>query len=419
MLIKNIIKFILLNFVFNIMCLLSLQCIVNASGFLLYNQNAAATAQATAVTAQIDNASAIFYNPAAINQLKGTQTSFGTTIVMPVSKFKSYQTGKTTHMKNHIYLLPNAYITHELNDKLTIGIGSYSPFGLATDWNDDWEGKFISTFAQIQTISANPVISYQVNPDLSIAAGFCVIYSDVTQRKALNPRPLQIKIGSVNLKAYDVSCAFNCALLCKITDSLKWGVSYRSAIDLEYSGKAYFKTTRIFRRFLPENDVSVDITLPPVLATGLSAELDKHWTVEFDIFWVGWSTFDKLYADFKKGVTPSFKRLNPPIPRNYHDILDYAVGIKYQANDFIILRGGFIYDSSPVPRNTVDPILPDANKYCFSAGVSFFNKNQYSIDLTYYGLLYRTIKTNSNYDGFNGRYESHGNIICLGIEYKL
>ena len=93
-----------------------------ASGFLLYNHNAAATALATAVTAQIDNPSAIFYNPAAINHLKGTQTSFGTRIIMPTTKFKSYQTGKTTHMKNHIYLIPNAYITHQLNDSLTVGL---------------------------------------------------------------------------------------------------------------------------------------------------------------------------------------------------------------------------------------------------------------------------------------------------------
>jgi long-subunit fatty acid transport protein len=57
-----------------------------ASGFLFYNHNAAATALATAVIAQIDNPSAFFYNPAAINHLKGTQTSFGTTTVMSTTK---------------------------------------------------------------------------------------------------------------------------------------------------------------------------------------------------------------------------------------------------------------------------------------------------------------------------------------------
>ena len=194
-----------------------------ASGFLLYNHNAAATALATAVTAQIDNPSAIFYNPAAINQLKGTQTSFGTTIVMPVTKFKSYTTGKTTDMRNHIYFIPNAYITHQLNDSLTVGIGSFSHFGLTTDWDDDWEGRFISTFAQLRTFSANPVISWQINPRLSIAFGGSVIYSDLTQRKALNPKPIPIKLGMVDLDAYDVSYSYNFGLLYEINRHLVFG----------------------------------------------------------------------------------------------------------------------------------------------------------------------------------------------------
>jgi long-chain fatty acid transport protein len=390
-----------------------------ASGFLLYNQDAAATALATAVTAQIDNPSAIFYNPAAINQLKGTQTSFGTTIVMPTTKFKSYQTGKTTHMRNHIYVIPNAYITHQLNDSLSIGIGSFSHFGLTTDWDDEWEGRFLSTYAQLRTFSANPVISWQINPELSVAVGGSVVYSDINMRKDLNPKPIPIKLGSVDLDAWDVGYSYNFGVRYKMNNNVTFGVSYRSSIDMRYKGNSHFKTSSFIRRFLPDNDVKVDMTLPPILGSGAALSFCNKWTIEFDVYWVGWSRYNDLSADFKKGVRPSFDLLNPPIPRSYHNILDYSLGVKYQANELTILRCGFMYDSSPVPRAEVDPIVPDANKYCFTAGLSILDKKCYSIDLTYYGIVYRTIKTRNNYDGLNGRYVSSCNMFSLSFDYKL
>ena len=116
------------------------------------------------------------------------------------------------------------------------------------------------------------------------------------------------------------------------------------------------------------------MTLPPILGSGAALSFCNKWTIEFDVYWVGWSRYNDLSADFKKGVRPSFDLLTLPIPRSYHNILDYSLGVKYQANELTILRCGFMYDSSPVPRAEVDPIVPDANKYCFTAGLSILEK---------------------------------------------
>ncbi|HUT83911.1 MAG TPA: outer membrane protein transport protein, partial [Thermodesulfobacteriota bacterium] len=107
----NVKKIILLLIAF----FLFIPSISFGGGFLIYNQDAAATGQGLAFTAQADNPSAVFYNPAAINRLDGTQFSSGSTIIMPQTSFKSALTGSKTDMESHIYLLPNIFITHKIN----------------------------------------------------------------------------------------------------------------------------------------------------------------------------------------------------------------------------------------------------------------------------------------------------------------
>jgi len=95
-----------------------------ATGFLIYNQHAAANASAVAYTAQVDNPSAVFYNPAALSRLGGTQASCGGTVIIPRTTFTSDATGSSSRMKHHTYLLPAVYLTHQLNERFSIGLAT-------------------------------------------------------------------------------------------------------------------------------------------------------------------------------------------------------------------------------------------------------------------------------------------------------
>ena len=389
-----------------------------AAGFLIYNQHAAANASALAYTAQVDNPSAVFYNPAAINQLKGTQVSSGGVVLLPHTKFKSYNTGKTTHMKDHVYLLPSFYLTHMINERFSFGIGSFSHFGLCTDWHDNWEGKFISTFAQLRTFFLNPVISWQVHPRLSLAAGFNVVYSDLRFKKALNIKPIPLELGRADLDTDDVGYGFNLALLYQMTDRIKLGVSYRSSIDLEYDGDADFKANPLLKPLLPEGGVKVDVELPPILATGISADITDKLTLEFDLIWIGYSTYDELFADFKKKVNPLLKSQFAPIPRDYKDVIDYAISAKYKVNESLALRCGFLFDRSPVPEENLDPILPDPDKYIVGTGLSF-NRDNWEFHLSYYAVFCRDTEVRRNRDGLNGKYEAYCSLISMSLDFRF
>ena len=390
----------------------------SATGFLIYNQHAAANASAIAYTAQVDNPSAVFYNPAAINQLRGTQTSCGGVALIPRTKFKSATTGKTTHMKDHTYLLPTVYLTHKINERLSLGIGSFSHFGLSTDWPDDWEGNFISTFAELRTFFINPVVSYQVNDTLSLAVGFSPVYSDLRFKKALKIRQLPLNFGNADLDADGIGYGFNLALLYRMSDRIKFGLSYRSAIDIDYEGDADFNANQLIKFLLPEGRVDMDIELPPIVAAGIATTITERLTIEFDLIWVGFSTYDELHADFKKRVSPLLRNQFAPIPRDYKDVLDYAISAYYQMNESLTLRCGFLFDRSTVPEENADPILPDSDKYIIGAGFSF-KKAQFDLHVSYYAVFSSKLTVRRNYNDFNGTYESFASLLSIIFDYRF
>ncbi len=388
-----------------------------AGGFVIYNHDAAATGVAGAFTAQADNPSAVLYNPAAINRLPGTNVSFGNTIVIPKGSFRNSKSGVKTHMKDHVYLLPNFYLTHRINEKFSAGLGVFSYFGLTTDWPDDWEGKFISTFAELRTLFLNPVISCQLTPKLSIAVGVAPFYSDVRLKRALGLPPLPFSFGVADLDADGFDVTYNLALLYQITENIKFGISYRSGANIEYDGDIRFKTSPLLAGIVPAGGVSLDMDLPPLLTTGLSIDI-KCFTIEFDLYWQGWSSYDTLAPKFDKTVPFFMKGMVGPMTKDYHDILDYCIGLKYQVNPFLVLRCGYFYDNSPVPEKSLDPILPDADKHTISMGIGYKSR-KCVLDFTYYAVFSKDRETRRNLDGFNGKYELFTNLISVNFTYTF
>lgn len=410
----NVKKIILLLIAF----FLFIPSISFGGGFLIYNQDATATGQGLAFTAQADNPSAVFYNPAAINRLDGTQFSSGSTIIMPQTSFKSALTGSKTDMESHIYLLPNIFITHKINDKFSVGLGFYSPFGLSVDWPKDWEGRYISTFSELRSFYLNPVVSWQINPNFSLACGVSFVYSDIEQKKALSFYPLPVHDGKAKLEADGISGGYNVAMLYHINENIDVGISYRSKVSIKYKGDVKTEAPSRLSSVVPHGDASVDIDLPPILATGISTSFIKNLTIEADLYWIGWSTYDELYADFEEPVPKAFKTFVAPVPRDYHDVLTYSIGLKYRLNPNFVVRAGYMYDTSPVPEKTSDPVLPDSDRNEISIGVGY-NNNKYSLDLAYYAVIAKDRKVTNNINGFNGKYEFFVNLIAVNFGYKF
>ncbi len=217
--------------------ILSWNCQVQASGFGVFTQGASALGQAAAVTAHTDGPSTIFYNPALLNDLEGTQLEAGTTLFVFNREFHSDDDGDTHEMEDKLKFPSTFYLSHVINDKLAAGIGLFFPFGLATDWKDDWEGRYISTKAEMVTYTLNPVVSYRIHPRVSLAAGLDIVYLDASLESKLD---FVVSDGSQKFTGDDLGLGYNLGLAIQLTDKARLGISYRSKVDLTIDGKAEF-----------------------------------------------------------------------------------------------------------------------------------------------------------------------------------
>ncbi|MDO8547744.1 MAG: outer membrane protein transport protein, partial [Nitrospirales bacterium] len=135
-----------------------------AGGLSFSEHGAKATGMGNAFVGQADDPSALFYNPAGITQLEGTQVIYGGSVVYLDTTFRSSTTGESTQLQDQFPLVPHFFATHKFKswDKLSVGLGIYTPFGLTIDWPDNWQGRSGSILAKFRATIIQPTVAYQV-----------------------------------------------------------------------------------------------------------------------------------------------------------------------------------------------------------------------------------------------------------------
>lgn len=174
--------------------LLVLPCVeVQASGYHFGSQSVAAQGTAHANGIEAADPSTIFYNPAGMARLKGTQVTSGLTLVLPDGEYEDKGSrdvfGNPVEGDAGDFLpdaagAPNFYISREINDRVTVGLGIFTPYGAKLDYKEDWAGRYGIQSASLETVTFNPSISFRFNEHHSIGFGVSAQYIKSVQRGA-------------------------------------------------------------------------------------------------------------------------------------------------------------------------------------------------------------------------------------------
>lgn len=373
-----------------------------AAGFSIFEQSAKATGMADAVTAQSDDPSTIFYNPGGMAFFAKAAGSIGDTYI---TETKAHFVGAnpfpgdgvTASEKKLNAFPPHAYWVQPITPQFQVGLGIESPFGLQTQWNnpDTFAGRYLSTLAAIKDIDINPTISWQVVPELGIGAGFIIRKSEVTlERDASREDPFTldvVNIAKVKLKStYDTGYGFDLGFLHKPTPWLSWGASYRSQINVNYSGDAVlFPRTSgdpifdaILSQAVPYNTnipAKTEIKFPAQASLGFAFKVMPDLTFEVDGNWFGWKHFDSVPLDFPTGQLPS-----ATIVQRWKDSYAVRGGVNWASSPTWQWRAGYVFDQTPQPEQTVNPLLPDSNRNGVTVGVGY-RGHPVDVDL---GIMY-------------------------------
>jgi long-chain fatty acid transport protein len=406
-----------------IFCLL-VPSIALATGFAIYTQGATPLSEAVASTAHADDPSAVFFNPALISKLPGTQIQLGTTLIIPDREFVNLS-GHKTKAKSEAFFPSTLYVSHAVTDRFSVGFGIYNPFGLGTTWADNWEGRYIATKSKMTTFAFTPVAAVKVAPWITVAGGFTYLTLDATFERRVNFGPFGFSDGNQKLHGTGSGFGFNAGLLIEPTKDISLGITYLSKIHVDVEGDVNFALPNpALAALFPDTAARTSLDLPARAFAGIHFKQLYPFTFEIGTRWEGWSSFKELNVQLGQPIAGSTTSITP---RDWHDTWTGLLGVRYQLNDSAALIGGYQYSGNAVPDHTFEPAIPDANSHYFSLGADIRMKS-WKVGLGYgLQLLQKRTKNNSIGDPVtqdpaltaNGTYRSTLHLIALSATYRF
>jgi len=424
-----------------------------AAGLKVNEQGAKAMAMGNAFTAQADDPSALFYNPAGIAFLKGTQVSLGSTIIyVPSTEFNGTTalSGDAPNgvgnasvfekAKNDIFIAPAMYATYAFEGTpLTLGFGINSIYPLAKSWDDSSAFRNQIMNIAVKPINFQPTAAYLFeNMNLAVAAGIDITHAIVTMQTnsyVAGTNSDAYELGLMGLDGTATDVGWNAGLKWKPLPSLSFGAAYRSEIALKIEGDANFLATTAtgysimgmttgatstYSRSRAVSTVSTTITLPASIGLGVAWQPTDKLTVEVDAEQTRWSSMKNLEFKFDSPQFANFN--NKPKSLNWKDVWCYKLGGQYAWNKNLDLRAGYMFDKNPIPDSTLGPLLPDADRHSFSIGQGIHNEH-FSLDLAYMWTHFvdRTVHNQDSVTllGENGTFKSDVHLFGGSVTVKF
>ena len=321
-----------------------------ALGLRVADQDAAATARGNAFAATADNPSALYYNPAGISQLEGTQARVNFYGINLESTYTA-PSGTKARTKSKLQGIPDFYFTTALKSApVTLGVGVFAPYGLGVEWPDS-AAPFRATKGELAYYSFTPVVAWKPHKTFSIAAGPTINYANTEFQQTLFPRPTPL--FQTRLRGEGTDVGFVAGAQWKPLAQHAFGLSYRSATTINFQG-----TLDTPAGSAPAN---ARIKFPQHLIAGWSYRPTPAWNLEVNVDWTDWSRLQKV--DVKSGGTTV-----STLPFNWKNSFFYEFGVTRYFDKGWHASAGYIYSENSVPDATLNPIVPDSDRHIFSLG---------------------------------------------------
>ena len=333
----------------------------HASAFALIEQSASGLGNAySGAAAAAEDASTIYYNPAGMSLLKGpTQVSLGVAYINVSSHFSDAGSvpsgtglpapltpqplGGTGGNAGGPAFVPNFYVAAEVAPDWKVGLGVSVPFGLKTEYESDWLGRFQAIKSELTTLNINPSVAWKMNDMISLGAGVSYQQIEAELSSAVNnvaatfggvlaatgsvataiaqAQAVQAALpeGKATVTASDGAWGFNLGAISQATSSTRVGIAYRSSIKYHLTGSATFNNVPAAIG-AQSGGVTLDIKMPDSASVALQQKLGESWILLADVSWTGWSKIKDLTIRRDTGQTLH------STPDNFKDTYRYGLG---------------------------------------------------------------------------------------------
>jgi long-chain fatty acid transport protein len=402
-------------------------------GYEIQEHSARSLANAIAGRAAIaEDAVTVFHNPAGMTRLKGFSGVAGLHLILADVEFNddnstNWMGGPLTGDDGDFTgtnFVPALYITQELNSWLAVGLGVNAPFGLSTEYDDDWKGRYFALDTELKTMNINPGIAAKPFEGIELSIGVGVSYqtADATLSNAIDFGTIgysqlgselagelglvpEMTDGEVEVEGDGDSWGWNFGLLYEFNECTRIGFAYRSHVHHKLEGDADFDVPvsavplTQTGRFL-DTDASARVTLPEQYSLSIFHDIDENWSVMADVTYTRWSRFEELRIKFDNPAQP-----DAVTEEEWDDTWRFSVGAIYRLDEHWTFRAGLAWDESPIDDKYRTARIPTNDRFWVAIGVGYrFNEN-FAVDLSYLhvfmkeGEINETASTNQVLDG--------------------
>jgi long-chain fatty acid transport protein len=456
------------------------------SGFALQEQNGSGLGNAYAGGAAVaEDASTIYFNPAGMSRMPGVQGAIAGNLICTSAKFNNSGSlpaalqplGGTGGDAGSCNFPPAGYFAIPINNQWAVGVGVSVPFGLKTEYDSDWLGRFQAVKSELQVINVNPALSWKVSDMVTVGGGASwarvnkanltsqVNYAGSIAQAAqtlaagglIPPSSVAPIVGAytgsetfADVSGNDSSWGWNIGLLIEPDKQTRIGVAYRSAIRFNIGGSVNFTNPAVPTLPTPlvpvantlanivnttictgtpptvplptpptngscSQNISLSLKVPETANISFFRQIDSMWDVMADLQYTGWNTFQNLT------IVRSTGQNLQSVPENFRNTWRGAIGANYHYSSEWMFRGGIAYDQTPVNSTDRTPRLPDSNRTWFSVGAQYKFNPQAWLDFAYTFIYMSNPSINQNlgstaqYGLINGNY--HNNVNIGGIQF--
>lgn len=423
------------------------------AAFALAEQGVSGLGNAYAgAAAAAEDASTVWWNPAGMARLpRGRHVLAGGHVIAASTKFSN--NGSVPAAASNPALtgnggdagdsavVPNLFFAMDLNPAWSLGLGINVPFGLKTEYDSDWIGRFQGIESEVKTLNINPSVSFKLGDRASVGFGVSYQRAEIDLLSAVNysgiafgagGAPLLAAVGGPGVEGRNSTSVdgdawgFNVGALFDLTPATRVGVHYRSSLDYETEGATSFTSVPAAFAGVPalaaatsDGDVKLDLETPAAFSISAAHKAGERLELLADVTWTEWSRITQLPLVRTSGAG-SGQTLDT-LTFNFDDTWRLAVGANYKWNAWT-LRAGVAYDQSPVPNAQDRSVrLPDEDRYWLSLGATYRPSPAGRFDVGYTFIQIKDADIDNDQTArargiVRGTYEATVNI--LSIQYQ-
>ncbi|HEU4814735.1 OmpP1/FadL family transporter [Janthinobacterium sp.] len=424
-----------------------------ASGYRFGSQSVSAQGTADASGAEAADASTIFYNPAGMSRLEGTQFVGGGTLVVPHSTYQDsgskpfFPGNRTPYAETKDYapdavFAPALYASKKINEQWTVGAGLFVPYGAKLDYGNDWFGRYAITNIKLEAIALNPSVSFKLDQHHSFGFGVTAEYmkaelgqgvdvpgsvaylgkfapgasqaflANIAKTQGLAAAQaagaaLQgpIKDGHASMDGHDWGFGFNLGYLYQLNEGTRFGIAYRSSISHKLKGSTIWDFSQVtgnpaVNAFIAKasnkvnSEALVELRTPETLSINAFHQMDDKWALMGDVTWTRTSRLQNLDIQFPPTAEGAER-----IRQQWKDTYRVSLGTNYKYSESLMLRAGIAHDQAPVRSAELrHPALPDSDRMQYSIGANWKLNANSSIDLAYSYIDFKDADVNYTND---------------------